>query len=189
MSVPTVQADNGNQQVFQPVPTHDDIRELSGRLRAAKSGQAKLLVAVIFLAGVVAAGAAALAMIYGDTSRQVAAAEEELAVQVKANAGLEEQLVQKNQVITTQAATLDSYADFQSIIALQAQADTLEAEIEALLAQPSRSNAPASLKQIPADVEWLDDTVAALAKRRDELRALKKKVEAWPPVPARVRPD
>jgi uncharacterized protein (UPF0333 family) len=189
MSVPTVQPDNGNQQVFQPVPTHDDIRDLSQQVRAAKSGQAKLLVAVIFLAGVVAAGAVAMAMMNGNANQQVAAAEQELAVQVKKSATLEEQLDQKDQVIATQAATLDSYADFQSIIALQAQAATLESEITALLAQPSRSNAPARLKQMPADVEWLDDVVSALADRRDELLALKMEVEAWPPVPARVRPD
>lgn len=189
MSVPTVQPENADQQVFQPVPTHDDMRALSHQVRAAKSGQAKLLVAVIFLAGVIAAGAVAMMMMYADTNQKLAAADEKLAAQADQIDELNDQLAEKDQTIADQSATLDSYADFQSIVALQKQADALEDEIAELLAQPSRSNAPARLKEIPEDVEWLDDVVSALADRRDELQTLKKEVEAWPPVPAKVRPD
>ncbi|MEE2920166.1 hypothetical protein [Hyphomonas sp.] len=189
MSVPTVQTDNGNQQVFRPVPTHDDMRELSEQVRAAKGGQARLLVMAIFLAGIIAAGSVALIMMYGNANQAVAAAEADLAAEMKKVTALEAVITKKDETIAAQAETLDSYADFQSIIALQARSDALEADIDALLAQPSRANAPASLKQMPDEVEWLDDVVSALSARRDKLAAQKAAVEAWPPAPARVRPD
>ena len=144
---------------------------------------------IIFLAGIIAAGSVALIMMYGNANQAVAAAEADLAAEMKKVTALEAVITKKDETIAAQAETLDSYADFQSIIALQARSDALEADIDALLAQPSRANAPASLKQMPDEVEWLDDVVSALSARRDKLAAQKAAVEAWPPAPARVRPD
>ena len=43
MTVPTVQSsDNSDMQVFQSVPTHDDMMALSHQLKEAKRGQARL---------------------------------------------------------------------------------------------------------------------------------------------------
>ena len=189
MTLPTVQPDNGEQQVFQPVPTHDDMMALSHQVRQAKRGQARLLITIIFLTGVIAAGAVAMVMMYADTNKQLAAADEKVTAQAEQIKQLEEQIAERDQTIANQNATLDSYADFQSIVALQRQADALEDDIAELLAQPSRANAPKRLKELPEEVEWLDDVVSALGQRRDELQQLKKDVEAWPPVPANVRPD
>lgn len=189
MSVPTVQSPDGDMQVFQSVPTHDDMMALSHQVKQAKRGQTNLLIMVIFLAGVIAAGAVALFMMYANTNAQLATADEKATAQAAEIKKLEAQIAGRDQKIADQQATIDSYADFQSIVALQQQADALEKDIAALLAQPSRANAPKRLKEIPADVEWLDDVVSALRERRDALQQLKADVEAWPPVPANPRPD
>lgn len=189
MTLPTVQDESGDQQVFRPVPTQDDMMALSYQVKQAKGRSARLLVLVIFLAGVVAAGAVALVMNYGNANSQLAAADDEMAAQAAQIKTLEEQIETRDQQLATQKATIDSFADFQSIVLLQKQADTLEAEIADLLEQPSRANAPARLRQLPDEVEWLDDVVTALRDRRDALQQLKADVEAWPPVPTNPRPD
>ena len=190
MTVPTVQSpDNADMQVFQTVPTHDDMMALSHQVKEAKRGQARLLIMVIFLAGVLAAAAVALFMMFTNTSTQLAAADQKLAAQAAEMKTLETQISNRNQVIASQQETIASYAGFQSIIQLQQQSKALEKEIKDLLAQPSRVNAPRRLKEMPEDVEWLDDVITRLTDRRDTLVELKSDVEAWPPVPAPVRPD
>lgn len=189
MSVPTVQSPEGDMQVFQSVPTHDDMMALSHQVSQAKRGQARLLIMVIFLAGVIAAGAVAMFMMYANANAQLASADEKVTAQAAQIKKLEAQIAGRDQKIADQQAIIDSYADFQSIVALQQQANALEKDIADLLAQPSRANAPKRLKEIPADVEWLDDVVSALRERRDALQQLKADVEAWPPIPANPRPD
>ena len=190
MTVPTVQSpENPEMQVFQSVPTHDDMRALSHQVKEAKRGQARLLITLIFLAGVIAAGAVALVMMYSNTNAQLSAADAKLAAQADEMKKFEAQIAAGNQKIANQQATIDSFADFQSIVVLQQQADALEKDIATLLAQPSRANAPKRLKELPPEVEWLDDVVTRLRDRRDALQKLKADVEAWPPIPASPRPD
>ena len=190
MTVPTVQSnDSSSMQVFESVPTRDDMMALSHQVQQAKRGQARLLITVIFLAGVIAAGVVAVGMMYSNANSQLAAADEKVAAQEKQIKALETQIAQRDQTIASQQATIGSYADFQSIVALQAQADALEKEIAELLGQPSRANAPKRLREIPEEVEWLDGVVTALRERRDALQKLKADVEAWPPTPANPRPD
>ncbi|MEZ6012810.1 MAG: hypothetical protein R3C08_13175 [Hyphomonas sp.] len=190
MTVPTVQSpDNSDLQVFQSVPTHDDMRALSHQVKEAKRGQARLLIMLIFLAGVLAAGVVAMVMMYSNTSAQLAESEAKLTAQATEMKKLEATIAARDKTIADQTATIDSYAGFQSIAVLQQQADTLEQEIAVLLAQPSRANAPKRLKELPAEVEWLDDVITRLRDRRDALQKLKSDVEAWPPVPASPRPD
>ena len=190
MTVPTVHSqNNGDMQVFQSVPTHDDMMALSHKVKEAKRGQAQLLIMVIFLAGVLAAGAVALFMMHTNTTAQLADADKQLAAQAADVKRMETKLADRDQVIAKQQATIESYAGFQSIVRLQQQNDALEKDIAALLDQPSRSNAPRRLKELPDDVEWLDDVITRLSDRRDTLQALKSDVEAWPPIPAAVRPD
>ena len=190
MTVPTVQSpDNSDMQVFQSVPTHDDMMALSAQVKEAKRGQARFLIMVIFLAGVLAAAVVALFMVFSSTSAQLAEADQKLATQAEAMKKLETQVANRDQVIAQQQATIASYAGFQSIVQLQQQSKALEKEIADLLAQPSRANAPRRLRELPENVEWLDDVITALAERRDALAELKSDVEAWPPVPAPVRPD
>lgn len=190
MTVPTVQSpDNSDMQVFQSVPTHDDMMALSSQVKEAKRGQARLLIMVIFLAGVLAAAVVALFMVFSSTSTQLAEADQKLAAQTAKMEKLETQVANRDQVIAQQQQTIASYAGFQSIVQLQQQSKALEQDIADLLAQPSRSNAPRRLKELPDNVEWLDDVITALAERRDELAKLKSDIEAWPPVPAPVRPD
>ena len=70
MTVPTVQSpDNSDMQVFQSVPTHDDMMALSSQVKEAKRGQARLLIMVIFLAGVLAAAVVALFMVFAGQCR------------------------------------------------------------------------------------------------------------------------
>ncbi|MBD3770909.1 MAG: hypothetical protein IE925_12250 [Rhodobacterales bacterium] len=190
MTVPTVQSpDNSDMQVFQSVPTHDDMRALSHQVREAKRGQARLLIMVIFLAGVLAAAAIALFMMFTSTNTQLAEADQKLTAQAEQVKKLEAEISKRDEVITKQQETIESYAGFQSIVRLQQQSKALEKEIAALLAQPSRVNAPKRLRELPEDVEWLDDVITRLTERRDALMELKSDVEAWPPVPAPVRPD
>ncbi|MEZ5946935.1 MAG: hypothetical protein R3C13_10685 [Hyphomonas sp.] len=189
MTTPVEHQDNSGLQVFQPVPTQSDFAELSDRVQQARRGQARLLITSIFLAGVIAAGLAAAALAYGHLNTQVAALETTVAEQVKALEAKDGLIAEANAKIESQKQALDSYADYQSIAALQSQADQLEQEIAALLAEPVRANAPARLRKLPEDVEWLDTTVAALRARRDALQALKSEIQAWPPVPQSPRPD
>lgn len=190
MTVPTVQSsDSSGMQVFESVPTRDDMMALSHQVQQAKRGQARLLVTVIFLAGAIAAGVVAVGMMYTNANSQLAAADEKVTAQAKQIKELEATVAARDKTIASQQATIGRYADFQSIVALQQQADTLEQEIAALLDQPSRANAPKRLKELPAEVEWLDSVVSALRERRDALQKLKADVEAWPPTPASPRPD
>lgn len=190
MTQPTVQgsSDTG-QQVFKPVPTHDDMQALSEKIRQSRQAQARLLVSSIFLAGIVLAAVVALVWMYSHMNSELAAAEDNATAQAAALTQLEQQLAARDETIASQQATLETYADFQSVRALQIQIDTLESEIAALLAQPSRANAPQRLKEMPAEVEWLDDVVTRLRARRDALQALKADVEAWPPAVQNPRPD
>ena len=190
MTVPTVQSpENSNMQVFQSVPTHDDMMALSAQVKEAKRGQARFLIMVIFLAGVLAAAIVAMVFMYGNSNTQLSEAEARLDAQAAEMQAQDEAMAALNQTIADQKATIDNFADFQSIVLLQQQADALEADIEALLDQPSRANAPQRLKTLPEEVEWLDDVVTRLRARRDALQKLKADVEAWPPVPANPRPD
>jgi Tfp pilus assembly protein PilV len=176
-------------QVFQSVPTHDDMMALSHQVKQAKQGQARLLIMVIFLVGVLAAAVVALFMVFSNTSTQLAEADQKLTAQAAELKKLETEVANRDQVIASQQGTIASYAGFQSIVQLQQQSKALEKDIADLLAQPSRANAPRRLKELPADVEWLDDVITRLTERRDALAELKSDVEAWPPIPAAVRPD
>ncbi|MEO1965073.1 hypothetical protein [Hyphomonas sp.] len=189
MTVPTVQSsDNSDMQVFQSVPTHDDMMALSHQLKEAKRGQARLLIMVIFLAGVLVAAVVALFMVFSNTDAKLAEADQKLATQAAELEKMETQVSNRDQVIAQQQATIASYAGFQSIVQLQQQSKALEKDIADLLAQPSRANAPRRLRELPENVEWLDDVITNLTERRDALAELNSDVEAWPPVPAPVRP-
>lgn len=187
--LPPSQSDHSDELVFQPVPTSEDMQALSQEARQARAGRARLLIAVVFLVGMVAAGAIGMAMV----KQNAAAAIEKAEVEV---ARLNKQIMEKDAIsfarqekIDAQKKQLDAYAPFQSITALQQQAGQLELEIAQLLAEPSRAGAPKKLTELPAGVEWLDSTVAALTVRRDRLQQMKAAVAAWPPAPASPRPD
>ncbi len=186
---PTNDSDRSEGLVFQPVPTREDMRALSEEASKARSGRARLFIAVIFLVGVVVAAGFGMAMV----KQNAAAAAEQAEVQItKLNQqikAMDVRLVAQTETIKQQEAAINSYAPFQSIVALQQQSDQLEAEIAALLAQPSRNGAPKRLTELPPEVEWLDQTVNALRARRDRLQQLKSQIEAWPPAPVAPRPD
>lgn len=186
---PTNDPDRTEGLVFQPVPTREDMQALSEEARRARSGRARLFIAVVFLAGVIVAAGFGMAMV----KQNAAAAAEQADLQIKK---LTEQIKTKDTQLQSQAETIsqqkseiDSYAPFQSIVVLQRQSDQLEEEIAALLAQPSRAGAPKRLTDLPAEVEWLDQTVNALRTRRDRLEQIKTQIEAWPPAPVAPRPD
>ncbi len=190
MSTPIVPSEqHGDQQVFQPVPTQDDLRAMSYEVQQGKRKQARLLVTVIFLAGVVAASAAAMFFIYANTNSQLATADKEVTAQAAQIKKLEAEIAAAGEKAAAQQTTIDSFASFQSIALLQQQSDALEREIADLLAQPSRANAPARLKKLPDEVEWYDGVVSALSDRRAALQKLKAEAEAWPPAAADPRPD
>lgn len=186
---PTNDPDRTEGLVFQPVPTHEDMQALSEEASKARSGRARLFIAVVFLAGVVVAAGFGMAMV----KQNAAAAAEQADLQITK---LTEQIKAKDAQLNSQAETIrqqkkeiESYAPFQSIVALQHQSARLEEEIAALLAQPSRAGAPKHLTELPAQVEWLDQTVNALRTRRDRLEQIKTQIEAWPPAPVAPRPD
>lgn len=183
------QRTDDSQQVFHAVPTNEDMVEVSGRLQQARGGQIWFLVVSIFLAGMLLAAVAGLAMLYGHMQNEQAEAErsiEALGEQVEQKDAI---IAARNREIARQAGVIASYADLQSVVALREQISALEDEIAALLAEPSRANAPRSLKELPERVEWLDGTVAALAARRDVLLKKKSDIEAWPPALQNPRPD
>lgn len=186
---PTNDSDRPEGLVFQPVPTCEDMRALSEEANKARSGRARLFIAVIFLAGVIVAAGFGMAMV----KQNATAAAEQAEVQItKLNQQIktkDAQLVSQAETIKQQKAEIDSYASFQSIVALQRQSEQIEDEIAALLAQPSRTGAPKRLTDLPPEVEWLDQTVNALRVRRDKLQQLKTQIEAWPPAPVAPRPD
>lgn len=190
MTKPTVydETDRG-PQVFRPVPTNEDLRALENRVREVQGGRARLLVMTFFLAGIILAAAVAIAIMYTHTNTQLAEAEASQEAQADLLRRKDLQIIALGATIDEQRAVIESYADFQSVAALQQQIETLNEEINALLAQPSRANAPARLREFPEDVEWLDDVVGSLRAHRDALQALKADVEAWPPALQNPRPD
>ena len=190
MTVPTNEIQGvTNQQVFNPVPTNEDMQALNDRLDTVRRGRAQLLVTVIFLAGVVAAGLIGGVLFYGGMNERVASLEDDLTRKDAVIAGKNAMLAEQHAKLAEQSETIEGYADFQTIKALQSQADALEAEITVLLSQPSRANAPLSLKTFPDQIEWRDDVVNALRARRDALKEQKDAVAAWPPPVASPRPD
>ena len=178
-----------DMQVFTPVPTESDMMALSQQVRQARSGQARMLITAIFLSGILVAGIAGAVFAYGQMQTQLKDAGDKIAAQAKDLKARDEQIAGLETKITAQQATIDSYADYQSIMALQKQGKALENDIADLLAEPSRANATARLRKLPPDVEWLDDVVSKLRDRRDALETLKADVEAWPPIPQSPRPD
>lgn len=190
MTTPTIQSpDVSGQQVFRQMPTNDQLHAMADQLGLARKARAKFLVLSIFLAGAVLACVAGIAVLYGHMNTRLAEAgraEEALEARIAAK---DRQIVSLNATIDRQAATIASYADFQSIAALQEQIVQLESDIAGLLVQPSRANAPARLKDLPDEVEWLDSAVATLRTRRDALARLKAEIEAWPPPLGNPRPD
>ena len=186
---PTREPDHSDELVFQPVPTREDMQALSQEARQAKTGRARLLLAVVFLVGMVAAGGIGMAMVKQNASAAIEKAEVEVARLIRQLAEKDTQSVAQMQKIDAQKAQLDAYAPFQSIVTLQQQSDQLEFEIAQLLAEPSRVGAPKKLTEIPPDVEWLDTTISALTARRNELQQMKAAVAAWPPAPTSPRPD
>jgi len=186
---PPGESNHSDELVFQPVPTREDMQALSQEARQAKTGRARLLVAVVFLVGMVAAGAIGMAMVKQNAAAAIEKAEAGVARLTRQLAEKEAQSIVQQQKIDTQKAQLDAYAPFQSIVTLQQQSDLLELEITQLLAEPSRVGAPRKLTELPPDVEWLDTTISALTARRDKLQQLKLAVAAWPPAPASPRPD
>lgn len=190
MTVPTVHNPGElSQQVFKTVPTQDEMHLLEDRLRQVQGARLRLLIITVFLAGIVIAGAVAVSFFYRDAINKVNAAEAAVQAQQSAFQQKDRQIVALNAAITNKDEIIASYADFQSISALEAQINELEADIAALLAQPSRANAPASLKKLPEPVEWFDGAVTVLRTRRDALQETKRKVEAWPPAMENPRPD
>jgi hypothetical protein len=186
---PPSEPDHSDELVFQPVPTREDMQALSQETRQAKTGRARLLVAVIFLVGMVAAGGIGMAMVKQNAAAAIEKAEAGVARLTKQLAEKDEQLAAQQQKIDAQKTQLDAYAPFQSIVTLQQQSDQLELEITQLLAEPSRVGAPRKLTELPPDVEWLDATITALTTRRDKLQQLKAAIAAWPPAPTSPRPD
>lgn len=187
--LPPSQSDHADELVFQPVPTHEDMQALSQEASRAKTGRARLLVAVVFLVGIVAAGAIGMAMVKQNAASAIEKAEVQVARLEKQLDEKDAQSILQQQKIEGQTAQLDAYAPFQSIVTLQQQSDQLELEITQLLAEPSRVGAPGKLTQLPADVEWLDTTISALTARRNRLQQIKAAIAAWPPAPASPRPD
>lgn len=186
---PAREPDHSDELVFQPVPTREEMQALSQEARQAKTGRARLLVAVVFLVGMVAAGAIGMAMVKQNAAAAIEKAEVEVARLTRQLAEKDAQSVAQQQKIDAQKAQLDAYAPFQSIMTLQQQSDQLELEIAQLLAEPSRVGAPKKLTELPPDVEWLDTTISSLTARRDKLRQMKAAVVAWPPAPVSPRPD
>ena len=186
---PPSQTGHSDELVFQPVPTREDMQALAQEANQARTGRARLLVAVVFLVGMVAAGAIGMAMVKQNAAAAIENAEVEVARLSKQIAESEKQSIAQQQKIDAQKKALDAYAPFQSIVTLQQQADQLEYEIAQLLAEPSRAGAPKKLTELPAEVEWLDTTISALTTRRDRLEQMKAAVAAWPPAPASPRPD
>lgn len=186
---PTNDSDRPEGLVFQPVPTREDMQALSEEASKARSGRARLFIAVIFLVGVVVAAGFGMAMVKQNAAAAAEQAEAQITKLNQQIKTLDAQLAAQTDTIKQQKTVIDSYAPFQSIVALQQQSDRLETEIAALLAQPSRSGAPNRLTELPPDVEWLDQTVNALRARRDRLQILKSQIEAWPPAPVAPRPD
>lgn len=186
---PPSQSDHSDELVFQPVPTREDVQALSQEAKQARSGRARLLIAVVFLVGMVTAGAIGMAMVKQNAAAAIEKAEVEVARLSKQIAEKDTQSIALQQKIDVQKKQLDAYAPFQSIVTLQQQSDQLELEIAQLLAEPSRVGAPKKLTEFPADVEWLGTTISALTARRDKLQQMKAAVAAWPPAPASPRPD
>jgi len=186
---PPSEPHHSDELVFQPVPTREDMQALSQETRQAKTGRARLLVAVVFLVGMVAAGAIGMSMVKQNAAAAIEKAEVEVARLTKLLAEKDTQLIAQQQKADAQKAQLDAYAPFQSIVTLKQQSDQLELEITQLLAEPSRVGAPKKLTELPPDVEWLDTTISALTARRNKLQQMKAAVAAWPPAPASPRPD
>ncbi|MGA1342617.1 MAG: hypothetical protein ACO33A_06155 [Hyphomonas sp.] len=186
---PTREPDHSDELVFRPVPTSEDMLALSQEARQAKTGRARLLIVVVFLVGMVAAGAIGMAMVKQNAAAAIEKAEVDVTRLTRLLADKEAQSLAQQKIIDTQKAQLDAYAPFQSIVTLQQQSDQLETEIKQLLAEPSRVAAPGKLTEIPPDVEWLDTTISALTARRNKLQQMKAAVAAWPPAPTSPRPD
>lgn len=186
---PPSSSDHSEELVFQPVPTREDMQALSQEARQARTGRARLLIAVVFLVGMIAAGAIGMAMVKQNAAAAAEKAEVEVARLSKQIAEKDAQALALQQKIDAQKKLIDAYAPFQSIVTLQQQSELLEFEITQLLAEPSRAGAPKKLTELPPDVEWLDTTISALTVRRDKLQQMKAAVAAWPPAPASPRPD
>lgn len=186
---PTQDPYHSDELVFRPVPTSEDLLALSQEARQAKTGRARLLIVVVFLVGMVAAGAIGMAMVKQNAAAAIEKAEVDVTRLTRLLADKEEQSLAQQRQIDAQKAQLDAYAPFQSIVTLQQQSDQLESEITQLLAEPSRVGAPGKLAEIPPEVEWLDTTISALTARRNRLQQMKTAIAAWPPAPTSPRPD
>lgn len=181
--------DTSGEIVFAPVPTREEMLAITRQVQQARAGRARLLIVVVFLAGIIAAGVMAIAFIRQNSAETVAQAEADLTLLTRRLSERDAEIAQLKGQLKDLTAELDGYAGFRSITALEAQSKRLEADIKTLLAEPSRRDAPARLRELPSSVEWLDGVVSRLAARRDRLESLKSEVQSWPPRPVAPRPD
>lgn len=186
---PPMVSDNKGEIVFETVPTRQEMQALSDQASQARAGRARLQIALVFLAGVIFAGGAAVFLMQQNASQAIEAAQAEVTALNKRIAEKDQQLADQSATITALREQINSFGGFQSIVALQQQAAQIEADIAALLAQPSRQNIPARMTELPPPVEWLDPAVTSLEARLARLKKIKADIEAWPPPPTPVRPD
>lgn len=188
MSQPPI-SPHSEEQVFQPVPTQQDMLELSGEAKRARAGRARLLVLTIFLLGIVVAGGAGMSMVTRNAEKAVETADRKVAELNAVIRNKDVQIADQSATLLAQGAEIEGFAEFQSIIVLRRQSEILEHEIARLLAEPARAGAPRRLTDLPPEVEWLDTAITALRARRDRLEVLKSEIEAWPPAAPSPRPD
>ena len=188
MSQPPTSA-HSEEQVFQPVPTQQDMLELSGEAKRARAGRARLLVLTIFLLGVVVDGGAGMSMVSRNAEKSVEKADQTVAELNAIIRSKDAQIADQSAALLAQGAEIEGFAEFQSIVVLRRQSAVLEQEIARLLAEPARAGAPRRLTELPPEVEWLDTAIMALKDRRDRLEARKSEIEAWPPAAPSPRPD
>ena len=190
MTVPSNELQTvSSQQVFTSVPTQEDVQEMNDRLMHVRRNRGQLVVAIIFLCGIIAAGIFGMFVLYGGMNQSLAELDAIIVEKDQMIESAEAEIVELEASIADKSAEIASFADFQTIKLLQDQADETEASIAELLAQSSRSNAPDSLTELPEEIEWRDDVVNALSERLDALELQYEAVEAWPPPASNPRPD
>lgn len=186
---PPAVPDTSGEIVFAPVPTREEVLAISREAQQARAGRARLFVLVVFLAGVIVAGGLGIALVRQHAEETIMQAQAETERLTRRLAERDAEIARQSEQIAALSRELDGYGGFRSITTLQQQADRLEHEITNLLAEPSRRDAPARLREFPPEVEWLDQTVSALSVRRERLEQMKSDVQAWPPRPVALRPD
>jgi hypothetical protein len=175
--------------VFTKGPTDEEVEALHDAVRSARGSRNLFAILTLVLLGALVASVAGVSWIQSTSDEEAAAMTERLEAKDEQIADLNEQVGGLQGEVDDLEAELSDYLEYSIIETLQSRITELNAEIDGLLAEDVRSDAPQDIREFGEEPpQWKDRVERELQAYVEKLEAHRDRVEAFPR-PVRVRPD